>query len=82
MKKGWAKARIGRYLGVSRSRVGQRVEKYQAYAATGKYPQIEKALSKASGNSQVDPGSIVSFSREDWEDREFVVQLLNQVIDS
>lgn len=76
--KGWKKARIARYLDVSRARVGQRVEKYQEYQQTGDWPE----LSKYNLDEKSDEGNSfnVSFSRKDWEDTDFADDLLNRLL--
>jgi len=48
--RGWPSARIGRYLGVSRARVGQRVEKQRRYVETYKMPLLTSLLADARSN--------------------------------
>lgn len=49
LRRGWSKGRISRYLGISRARVGQRVDKMEHYVSEnpGSLPTLKAALSKA-----------------------------------
>lgn len=80
--KGWTKARIGRYLGISRARVGQKVEKLEHYAATAQGIPTLKALMRhaatveATGrNSDV----LVKYDAADWTDLQFARSLVDLV---
>lgn len=76
--RGWPKARVGRYLGVSRARVHQRVIKYQTYAAD--YPNIAKCLKGDSRRkAETESETVVEFKPEDWESEEFATAMLARV---
>lgn len=76
---GWPKARIGRWLGISRARVGQRVAKYEKYAASrDDMPQLKAALASAKPVTR-DTQRSVGFSQADWQDERFAVEMLNAV---
>lgn len=76
---GWRKARIGRYLSVSRARIGQRVAKYEGYAESGEWPEIAKALADCKSPGK-ENGGTVTFSRAEWEDISFADDLLNRLV--
>ena len=77
--KGWPKARIGRWLGISRARVGQRVAKYEKYAEDStEFPQLAKALKEAAPVTR-DTQRSVGFSQDDWRDLTFSAKLLNSL---
>lgn len=79
---GWRKARIGRYLDVSRARVGQRVSRYEQYAESGDWPEIGKVLANVKPlqpEKMARNGGHVVFSRKDWESLEFANDLLNRL---
>jgi hypothetical protein len=72
LAEGWSKARIGRYLGISRARVGQKVEKLQDYAHTLKVPTLKRLMSKADIAHRVrDERLAIQFKTADWSDLEF-----------
>lgn len=78
---GWRKARIGRYLDVSRARIGQRVARYEKYAESGDWPELGKILnSMKSLQPEARNGGHVVFSRKDWESLEFANDLLNRLV--
>lgn len=75
---GWSKARVGRYLGISRARVGQKAEKLADYAAVSprSTPTLRHALAVAATNAVRGASTplgqaIVAFKIEDWRDLEF-----------
>ena len=79
VSEGWPKARIGRWLGISRARVGQRVEKYTKYAETRTdMPKLQLALSNQKP-VQRDTQRSVGFNQEDWQDLDFAVEMLNRL---
>ncbi len=85
ISKGWRKAKVARYLGTSRARVGQRVTKYEEYAdaATGNgvWPAIQEFLPPQKYNGGVEPKSAqVAFKAEDWENLAFADSLLNRLV--
>lgn len=81
VRQGWSKARIGRYLGISRARVHQRVGKYESYAAASGFPVLKKTLNgKTPKPDHNGPDLAVSFHRSDWEDEDFAAGMLNRVV--
>jgi hypothetical protein len=82
--RGWTKARVGRYLGISRARVGQKVDKLEHYAFThgDKTPVLtglmDQATRRAPARAAMD--GLVEFTIEDWSDDAFRDTLLNQVV--
>jgi hypothetical protein len=73
---GWTKAKIGRYLGISRSRVGQKVTKYEQYAGMpDRFPVLAEVMSDSKPPNE--HGGIVAYTRQDWLDDDFAVQILN-----
>jgi hypothetical protein len=79
---GWQKAKIARYLGVHRQRVGQQVAKYTDYAESGDWPQIAAAFSdiKPSTDPENGNGHHVSFSKAEWESLDFANDMLNRLV--
>ena len=81
LKAGWSKARIARYLGVSRARIGQKVRKYEEYARRSEantYPTLQQVLSDLP--DAVDEETVpVKFKPADWNDEQFAIELLNRV---
>lgn len=78
LARGWPKARIGRYLGISRARVGQKAEKLQDYAHehAERMPTLTRALTVAdSVTATPSGGPVVEFSVEDWSDLSFAAGL-------
>jgi hypothetical protein len=81
---GWTKARIGRYLGVSRARVGQRFDKLLHYATTlDTVPRLTEQMQRA---VRVTPrrgeyDDLVEFKVEDWQDLDFARDLLARLVD-
>jgi hypothetical protein len=75
---GWSKARIGRYLGVSRARVGQKVEKLNDYTFDDrvKTPTLNRLMSVAdSARPWLGRDGMVEFEPDAWEDIEFARSL-------
>jgi hypothetical protein len=73
---GWSKARIGRYLGISRARVGQKVDKLHDYAATDEagtaWPTLRHVLVVAdSARPWQGRDTLVEFEASAWDDLEF-----------
>lgn len=80
-RRGWSKARTGRYLGVSRARVHQRMLKYQVYAESGQFPELAKVMDMGNRKPK-DPDSgetSVSFTPQHWDDPSFVEGMLQRV---
>lgn len=81
VSKRWPDARIGRYLGVTRARVGQRVDKLQEYAAREDCPllgSINWAADRKGKNAAPKVPS-VAYEQRDWVDIEFAQSLLDIV---
>jgi hypothetical protein len=74
---GWSKARIGRYLGISRARVGQKIDKLFDYTLHVEVPQLKAVLACASeAKAQQDAAArMVEFKPEDWRDLEWARQM-------
>lgn len=79
LAKGWRHARIGRYLGVTRHRIGQRAEKYTEYAASGDFPQLAKMLPAAPPEPDSKSEINVCFKPGDWADLTFARGLIDRV---
>lgn len=79
LNRGWRHARIARYLGVTRHRIGQRASRYEQYASSGGFPQLTKMLdgekSEPSRNSEIH----VSFKSSDWSDLMLARELIDRV---
>lgn len=76
---GWSKARVGRYLGISRARVGQKIDKLLHYATTlDTVPILTKTMKQAVRKKSVrgEYDDVVEFGAEQWEDLNFAKQLL------
>lgn len=78
--RGWTKARTGRYLGISRARVGQKVDKLLHYATTLEtVPTLTRTMRRAvrmvpaRGNMD----AVVEFRADDWNDLEFARQMVD-----
>lgn len=76
--RGWPKARIARYLGVSRARVGQKAEKLQDYVTQSVQddgppaPELAMALLDASvASPDLARAGAIEFRLDDWRDLEF-----------
>lgn len=79
LSKGWRHARIARYLGVTRHRIGQRAQRYEQYAASGDFPQLTKML----GGDRPEPENKseinVCFKADDWQDLTLARELIDRV---
>lgn len=80
-EKGWSQARIGRYLGVTRHRIHQRIARYEAYSgAKITFPVLASHINGRKRPAQVprgEPG--VAAKPEDWDNVEFAVEMINRV---
>ena len=79
---GWTKVRIGRYLGISRARVGQKVEKLEHYAATvSGMPTLKAIMTRCETikAQRRDSDDLVAYTYEDWHDLDFARRLLETV---
>lgn len=75
---GWPKAKVGRYLGVSRARVAQKLERVARYA--DEIPALQELLAQGADQPlQRDGEPPVGFERERWEDLSFARHLLSLV---
>lgn len=79
LAKGWRHARIARYLGVTRHRIGQRAERYGQYASSGDFPQLTKLLSADHPDPDAKSEINVSFKADDWADLTFARGLIDRV---
>ena len=80
-QKGWRKAKIARFLGVTRARVGQRVARLERYATEDtRYPVLEQMFSDAVELEKIGAAdTTVAFKPDDWEDLRFADDLLKRV---
>lgn len=86
---GWTKARVGRYLGISRARVGQKVDKLLHYATTrSDTPVLTATMRQAVRTPPVrtEYDELIEFDQADWEDLDFarglIVRIEPQVVAS
>jgi hypothetical protein len=75
----WSKAKIARYLGVTRARVGQKLEKLENYGyEKGELTPVLNAMLPAT-RERAKPGThdaLVSFKPEEWADPDLAVRLV------
>lgn len=80
---GWTKARVGRYLGISRARVGQKVDKLLHYATDAGYnvPTLTDTMRKAVRRKpeRGDYDEVVQFTQSDWDDLTFARSLIDRI---
>lgn len=79
---GWTKARVGRWLGISRARVGQKVDKLLHYATTrDDVPVLTNTMKAAHGAEikRTDMDDLVAYHADDWRDLEFARRLIDNV---
>lgn len=76
---GWTNARISRYLGVSRARVGQKVARNAIYIEQHKLPKLKKALQHQVVEATEEKAA-VTFPAESWADRDFAVGVVKLVM--
>lgn len=80
LRLGWSKAKIGRYLGISRARVGQRIDRCQEYARGDAPMPVLRRLLLDVEEAAAGPDDVpVSFAQDDWKDLAFARSMLNQV---
>lgn len=81
MSKGWTKARIGRYLGISRARVGQKVDKLEDYAATKDVPTLKRVMAVVgvTASERRETDDLVEYNPADWDDVGFARRLVEMV---
>ncbi len=83
--KGWTKARVGRWLGISRARVGQKFDKLLHYATTrDDTPVLTATMRKATRTKprQTELDVVVEHHAADWLDEDFANLMLRHVIDT
>jgi hypothetical protein len=81
----WTKAKIGRYLGISRARVEQKVNKYVDHAKGDKMPVLARVvgeqtnghLPKREKNLR---DALVEYTPDDWQDLTFAGEMLKRVV--
>ncbi len=78
--RGWSKAQIGRFQGISRARIEQKVARYQRYADDSNPALVVLAeIVQASNGNHDSVDSKIEFTAEQWRDDSFAVGLLNRV---
>lgn len=83
--KGWTKARVGRWLGISRARVGQKFDKLLHYATTrDDTPVLTTTMRKATRTipRQTELDVVVEHHANDWLDEDFARLMLDHLIDA
>lgn len=75
----WNNAQIGRYLGVHRMRVSQKLEKYKGYVASGKMPLLTQVMESITPGPEITSLAPVAFEQSDWEDKEFALGMIDLV---
>lgn len=81
LSKDWPKAKIGRYLGISRSRIGQKVEKYEQYADDDRFPVLRSYMRQVGQAKQSESAALAGYTRHDWEDPVFAEKMLEKLED-
>jgi hypothetical protein len=79
---GWTKARVGRWLGISRARVGQKVDKLLHYAMTREdVPTLTEVMRLAARAKPAKTAydDLVAYDVADWADQTFARQLMARV---
>lgn len=77
--RGWQQARIARYLGISRARVGQKIDQYNDYGdqRKAKMPVLVENLRQTEKQRRSMPEQpLIQFTLADWNDQEFVQSML------
>lgn len=79
---GWKKARIGRYLNISRARVGQRIKKYQQYAESGNWPVLAEVIANPKEpDVGIEASALqITLDAEVWENQIIADTLLNRLV--
>jgi hypothetical protein len=77
--RGWRKAKISRYLGISRARVGQKIAKCQQYAESGNMPVLERLLAQVPEKKDNNSDVLAQFHPAQWEDPSFAQSMLDLV---
>lgn len=84
LHRGWNTARIGRFLGISRARVGQRIERLHHYTETRKdMMRLNLLLSTSAPREELTHTQDlpVGFLADQWEDADFAWGMLYQIAD-
>lgn len=79
---GWTKARVGRWLGISRARVGQKFDKLLHYATTrDDTPVLTETMRKAARveTRRTDYDIVVTHAVLDWNDLDFARSMIEHV---
>ena len=77
--KGWSNARIGQFLGITRHRVGQKIEQYEGYAdkLSHRMPTVAKLMNGGRPECKGQPQrAVVTFKRDDWKREQFSIETL------
>lgn len=81
--KGWTKARVAAWLGISRARVGQKYDKLAYYAThRSDCPVLTAVIEKAEKTEAKNGGSLVGFQATDWDDLDTASGLLKAMVDA
>jgi hypothetical protein len=78
--RGWPKAQIARYMGISRARVGQRIDRLRAHTDKDRLGPIASDLLR--GQPVAATGittPFLGFEADRWEDRAFADRMLEMV---
>lgn len=79
---GWTKARVGRWLGISRARVGQKVDKLLYYATTREdVPTLTRVMTQAVNTraARTDRDDIVEYGPTEWADLDLARALIDRI---
>lgn len=80
LHRGYSKAKIARYLGLTRARVGQKVQKCEEYARRGQMPVLASLLESTQyGNGTDHSDDPIAYTKDDWLNPEFAVGMVNRV---
>lgn len=80
-RRGYSKAKIGRFQGISRARVEQKVSKYLQYAQTGAlWPVLGDAMPSTPPEPNGHREVSVSFKADDWKDLNWAIEMVNRVV--
>lgn len=75
---GWSYARTGRYVGLSRQRIDQKIIKYRGYLDKHDMPVLAKLLDRPIGNPSL-AHTAVGFEREAWKSPSFATGMLTYI---
>ncbi len=80
--KGWTKARVGRWLGISRARVGQKFDKLLHYATTRDDTPVlttTMRLAVRTPARRTEYDDVVAYSVGQWNDLDFARSMMQHV---